>query len=117
MIKQIKIKAWDKSNKIMYQWEEIGAGLWKQIVDGKLQTDIIPLLYSEKKDLKNKEIYEGDIIEFEEPMFESEMIKGYVILEDAAFVAKCRKEEFELRDIKEPEILGNIFENPKLLKK
>ena len=100
----------------MYQWEKIGAGLWKQIVDGKIQTDIIPMLYSRKKDIKGKEIYEGDIIEFEEPMFESKMIKGYVVLENAAFVAKCGKEEFELRDIREPEILGNMLENPKLLK-
>ena len=72
--------------------------------------------YSGKSDINGKEIYEYDIIEFEEPMFESEMIRGYVILEDATFLVKCGKEEFELRKIKEPEIIGNKFSNPDLLK-
>ena len=75
------------------------------------------------KDKNGKEIYEGDIVEYEEPSFESEVLRSPVIFIAGAFgldgtnghfnPSFYRLGKFAKNDL---EVLGNIYENPELLK-
>ena len=67
------------------------------------------------KDKNGKEIYEGDVVRFEDE--EGEHI-GVVMWSNASFVVKTEDYEWLSGLIKgdDYEVIGNIYENPKLLK-
>lgn len=63
--------------------------------------------YTEKKDISNKEIYDGDIIQFTIP--ELGKVNGTVIWRNAEFqVISMYAGTFSLSSIYKPEIIGNI---------
>lgn len=128
MNRDIKFRAWVKdrkaifevilidyvSKKVTYIVERIGHLL--NIRHEKFN-DIELMEYTGLKDKNNKEIYEGDIL------FESFGERYYkVIFENGSFRAEFKgdfeEHSFDLIDVAAQgcEIVGNIYENPELLK-
>lgn len=72
-------------------------------------------------DSKNREIFEGDVVKFQYEVYEHEFEEeiGEVYFEDGIFYFG-RKNQFATNDCnfrtESLEVLGNIFENPSLLK-
>lgn len=74
--------------------------------------------YTGVNDKNGHEIYEGDIIEFVSRLDDSKRI-GTVRYwaGDAAFLIECEREIFFLfHDALNREVIGNIYENPEILK-
>lgn len=80
--------------------------------------DVGLMQYTGLKDKNGKEIYEGDIVDFAS-RFDNSKRTGKVVYYagDAAFLIEDGKEIFFLfYDALEREVIGNIYENPELLK-
>ena len=113
-MREIKFRAWDKINKDMFNVESINfqeRRVYKDTVSYRKFEDIDLMQYTGLKDMKEKEIYEGDIL-FE--ILGEEYFK--VIFENGSY--RAENEEYSL-DLSEYahlcEIVGNIYQNPKLL--
>ena len=118
-MREIKFRAWDKQDKIMYDWEEISIEKEQVFIrDGDLYKtfeQVELMQYTGLKDKNGKKIFEGDIVETEYKA------KGIVEWqkEKAGF-------DFNTKYPMWPhpiylmggdrEIIGNIYENPELLK-
>jgi hypothetical protein len=128
-MREIKFRAWlkeekkmvnvetidftDKSIQYLEKNEFINAYLLRRMIFD----DIELMQYTGLKDKNGKEIYEGDIL-----FFRDENMKYVVVWQDAAFIIKS----IEIRKYSEKmcwlddteiccEIVGNIYENKKLL--
>jgi uncharacterized phage protein (TIGR01671 family) len=117
-MRKIKFRIWDKHQfKFLYNWQEIIKGH----IDS-FNTDINPkninaledeLLvfqqYTGLKDINGKEIYEGDILQIQNGNIGAVVYYGleyYIKINESTHVT------FHLK----PNILGNIYENPEILK-
>lgn len=119
-MREIKFRAWDKINKDMFNVESINfqeRKVYRDIVSYREFNDIELMQYTGLKDMRGKEIYEGDIL------FESFGERYYkVVFENASFRAEAEGdfEEYslDLIDIVAQgcEVVGNIYENPELIK-
>ncbi len=110
-MREIKLRVWDKNSKL---WV---AG-WKLTQSGvnSSENDYEWMQFTGLKDKNGKEIYEGDIV-FDE---DGEYSKTVVIeweSEDACFFGKdiYTSDSFDMQEI-DGEIIGNIYQNPELLK-
>ena len=128
-MREIKFRAWlkedkkmvnvetmdftDKSMQYLKRSEIINAYILRRESDD----DVELMQYTGVKDKNGKEIYEGDIL-----FFRDENMKYIVVQQDAAFIIKS----IEIRKYSEKmcwlddteiccEIVGNIYENKKLL--
>ena len=128
-MREIKFRAWlkedkkmvnvetmdftDKSMQYLKRSEIINAYILRRESDD----DVELMQYTGVKDKNGKEIYEGDIL-----FFRDENMKYVVVWQDAAFIIKS----IEIRKYSEKmcwlddteiccEIVGNIYENKKLL--
>lgn len=107
-MREIKFRAWPKygSEKKMIHTPQqgYGWGYWGDCVFGKGEYEIMQ--FTGLKDKNGKEIYEGDIIkEIDGEIREVEGPDFYPFQDCVAAV-----------DPEESEIIGNIYENPELLK-
>lgn len=117
-MRTIKFRAWDKKRK---KWMDN-----RQLIlnsDGKLCCCYSDKTFGEWKidyevvfstglhDKNGKEIFEGDIVEWNTDADESYngKVKETVIFEGGAFYPVCTMDEYEF------EVIGNKFENPELL--
>jgi len=125
-MREIKFRAWNIKKKYMvYTGVPDGSGLsyklffknikhWSMEKDGNsyaLGTDIL-MQYTGLKDKNNKEIYEGDI-------FEAGRLKGVVKFDDGMFLIEVTKglnSPALWGECRFGEVIGNIYENPELLK-
>ena len=119
-MREIKFRAWDKLNKEMFNVESINfqeRRVYRDTVSYREFNDIELMQYTGLKDKNNKEIYEGDIL------FESSGENYYkVVFENASFRAEFKGDfeeySFDLIDVVAQgcEVVGNIYENPELIK-
>ena len=129
MIKQreIKFRAWDKTKNIMIYPKDLSIftiNLVGEIfaIDGhaeKLNKDeFILLQYTGLKDKNGKEIWEGDIVEYPQ-VFDEPKNVGEIKYNDefASFDIQGWFGGYGLcSNVDSIEIIGNIYENPELLK-
>jgi uncharacterized phage protein (TIGR01671 family) len=128
-MKEIKFRAWDKENNYMFEVKQINVGInigdickmiiWEENeednrADGNYLVehsgDTIELMqFTGLTDKNGKEIYEGDIVRGEHLIGEwtakVDMIPTGVWFGGARFT-----------EVATPEVIGNIYENPELLK-
>ena len=116
-MREIKFRAWDKINKDMFNVESINfqeRRVYKDVVSYRNFNDIELMQYTGLKDMREKEIYEGDIVTLHNSEY-----KVIFNTEEARFV--LRNDEFEMNipftnnNNKRMEVIGNIYENPELL--
>jgi len=127
-MREIKFRAWDTKRKKMYSADEMGEDQLTLMPDGRgfinvngtstklsqFCTHLIPMQYTGLKDKNGTEIYEEDIIEY--PNFMSgkiQRIEVKFILGSFGFGAANIYEK--LKSIN-GEVIGNIHQNPELLK-
>jgi uncharacterized phage protein (TIGR01671 family) len=130
MNREIKFRAWDIATKKMYKVDEL-KNLWEYLGSGGLNYPIAIiqktrgddyeiniakegnalLQYTGLKDKNGKEIYEGDILKCEEG--NDEIIE----FKNGAFICRYRTTNLYYLWLNQYiEVIGNIFENPELLK-
>ena len=117
-MREIKFRAWDKKNNKMWHCvEELDLGNQEVVFQhnedygitwGAYPSDAILMQYTGLKDKNGTEIYEGDIMEWDEKEW------GAPYRE----IVEWRYSLFETREDVWPqscEVIGNIYENPELL--
>lgn len=113
-MREIKFRTWDKLNKEMINIESINfqeRRVYKNDVSYRNFNDTELMEYTGLKDMKGKEIYEGDIL-FE--TFREEYFK--VVFENGSFRAEVDEYSLDLEDYAHIcEVVGNIYESPELM--
>ena len=124
--REIKFRAWDGKKKLMVEGKDfyistnVGAPAVVMIADPYLmplfeQIDEIYLMqYTGLKDTAGKEIYEGDIVEIDKQ--ETEKFKMNPTRQLVEYGGNRGSARFHPFWLAEGEIIGNIYENPELLK-
>lgn len=119
-MREIKFRCWDVENKKMLKSHEFNYSF----LQGVDFTYFIPMQFTGLLDKFGKEIYEGDIVKFGDNVIH-ENTHGKVIWSekrvsfiyefiDGQYKGKCTDMIDSWRTY---EIIGNIYENPELLKK
>ncbi len=130
-MREIKFRAWDDENKIMYSPEgleqpEVEDNTKKtiysylsfgvlQIYDfkGEEPVELVPMQSTLWFDKEQKEIFEGDIVNIEDNLNQviwSDEISGFVLMANDGMIGMGGD---YLGDV--AEIIGNIYENPDLI--
>ncbi len=129
-MREIKFRAWDKLNKIMhYDVSFIKSGDegndWILFISDKRPLNNKPsplddpffsqqiklMQYTGLKDKNGKEIWEGNVVQYENQIYQI----TYDIRE-ACFCLLNMNDNFRIIFRMELEVIGNIYENPNLLK-
>jgi len=102
--REIKFRQKNKTKKGWHYWGIFKGEFVSPINCGKDSQQFTGL-----KDKNGKEIYEGDIVEFED---ESGTTEDEIVFGNGSFIAKNNPSWHVIFS----EVIGNIYENPKLLK-
>lgn len=139
-MREIKFRAWCQKDKQMFSWKDVGIESYNPYLlvkryedDESLRrnwdSDLILLQYAGLKDKNSKEIFEGDILkwEFEKQRFADELLEvrwgsvGWVLFSklftkfgfpDGDDCSEINTKGYTVNS----EVIGNIYENPELLK-
>jgi len=129
-MREIKLKAWDKINKIMFDniekisfidnYIDARASKSGTVTRGLNMNNIELMQYTGLKDSTEKEIYEGDIIEVQslEDMGERiDKMTGEIIYEPEAwsYLLKIKDEKYHFNPYGIFKKLGNKYENSELM--
>lgn len=119
-MEEIKFRAWDKENKTMMITTDLVIDFNGNVCtfdwDGNkgLEKNIILMQYTGLLDKQGKKIYEGDIVKSD--WYEDiQRITGAKIIFSAGRFT-CLGLKFDLYEMPELEVIGNIYENPELIK-
>ena len=122
MKREIKFRAWDKETKKMFENETLCSEFsnwYVWIMDGQVGRDIELMQFTGLKDKNGKEIYEGDIVKF----YYLGWHTSEVVYMSDGFYVKTNGHIEDVREnlglafpFKDIEIIGNIYENPDLIK-
>lgn len=130
-MRELKFRIWDKQQKKFHTDADWGISLQGSFIIGFASHDswnhdkgykinlanqdkLVVQQYTGLKDKNGKEIYEGDIVSgefYDTEYHHSETIKAEVIFNNGAFNIAIR--EWHKPSLK---IVGNIFENPELIR-
>ena len=135
-MREIKFRAYDGRRMYFFNLFSLCNGVLHSDVDKDCELDGCAIMqYTGLKDKNGVEIYEGDMLEhswtdngfsFNEPV--THVRRGVIVyqlkdtLNSASFVLKCRWRDtddfnsFHLGNIHRWEVIGNIYENPELVK-
>lgn len=127
MNREIKFRFWDKENNIItsgYSLEELQKTAIRSWFDVETPRQVELMQYTGLKDKNGKEIYEGDIIQMwvgTKPVTVGNITWGgwqYVVRMEVVGKDKTNYFGYNSEDIdpEKIEIIGNIYENPDLLK-
>ncbi len=115
--REIKFKAWDKKRKVMIPCATVDMEWHKMRT--KEKDRYILVQYTGLQDKNGKEIYEGDIVNFEREgnfviLWNNKNYAGVWTFSPISFqiYSPCWYGDW---DNKKCEVIGNIFENPELL--
>lgn len=134
-MREIKFRFWDEPNQTMRSWDD-----WKRLATASVlfgsqdsPARIIPLQYTGLKDKNGKEIFEGDIVKWTLSKGWENPFSGQFLREDTTSISEVYFEEGcfmlktpdcglrtllfgEFNRAEISDIIGNIYENPELLK-
>lgn len=126
-MREFKFRAWDKQENLLYDWKYLinciqygGNKINGTDIDDCIfnDTDLILMQFTGLKDKNGKDIYDGDIVK-QLPGFgcEWEDRIGVVKYSGASFWFDLGGQAFILDDHDcDFEVIGNIYENPELMK-
>ena len=128
MNRDIKFRAWDEVSEKMLNWNEFLDTNMKNTFIAPESTGLILMQYTGLHDKNEKEIYEGDIVLYQdwEMAYEgggndSFINKGIVeYCEDNCCYNVTERQTVDITDVlykdnEDLEVIGNIYENPELL--
>jgi len=137
-MREIKFRAWNDELKCFVPPEVFAVGFTGNIWQVGYDENDIPIIsttklihlsqYTGLKDKNGKEVYEGDIIKWKDGLHKLRAVVGFEnYIEEGdldsdvrilGFCAKYNDGEFGIGTfpISEVEVIGNIYENPELLK-
>lgn len=118
----LRFRAWDKETKTMNGMAEIYRNRNQEIELRPRDEDIILMQSTGLYDKNGKEIFEGDIVQFEDYYIESDLPyinRGIVEWSQGQFTITNR-DSVEMEDLLDGEfldltIIGNIYKNPELM--
>ena len=118
-MREIKFRAWDTGIKRMVEWNMV-----RRVEINNLASDRMGWEFMQFTGLKNKngkEIYEGDIVSWEFKETKAKTLKSVVLWSEYlnGFIlgdSKDAKEGYNLVSTRQCLIIGNIYENPELMK-
>lgn len=115
-MREIKFRAWDKENKKLISWRDICSyyNLLSMLDPVARDYDRYEVMqYTGLHDKNGKEIYEGDILQWQEANKDH---SGYwVVYDHTDFKLWNGKYHKTIIDPTWYEVIGNIYENPELL--
>jgi uncharacterized phage protein (TIGR01671 family) len=123
MSREIKFRAWLLERKMWLNWgfsvdETQGTVYDSDLAEYSNGKDVVLIQYTGLKDKNGKEIYEGDIVKAQDGVWNVEIRD----LEEGVFLTNDvqKRASIEHADgdycLRETEVIGNIYENPELLK-
>ncbi len=131
-MREIKFRAWNKKMESMYSPDDNNSEMFMYLdgllcYDGSPTEDYILMQFTGLKDKNGKEIYEGDIcnmrryshIDSSRKWCVYEVCWGYSEWLFRGYWQKAINDEFfsiRFPEADEIEVIGNIYENPELLK-
>ncbi len=131
-MREIKFRVWDKENKQILDVQELDYGdsyngqpmirttMYNDYFDTE---DMILMQYTGLKDKNEKEIYEGDILEYKTREYLTDEIycKNFVVKwnqKTASYILRNSETTLSLNYVYlTSEVIGNIYDNPELLER
>lgn len=115
MSREIKFRVWDKNNSEMIWFYELANNpiMLRDSMTASGTLNIELMQYTGLKDKNGKEIYEGDILNYDNALFKVVFIPGEIGMK--RIIVEKAKPTYRLHKI-QGEIIGNIYKTPELLK-